>query len=705
MVANVPEALLPTVSVGLALTAQRMRAKHVQVKRLESIETLGSTSTICTDKTGTLTQNRMTVSHIWFNNKMYQCNTSVSDTRADFDQEDPTFEMLRRAAALASVATFEDTKENMEKPILKRKANGDASEQAIIKFVEPLTEVKAYRSANPLLFEVPFNSTNKWYLSIRQVGDKTILFMKGAPERITAFCSHIVPGPAQDPVPLDDEWKKRINEAIKRMSSFGERVLGFCQLELANNDPILDRVRAVGDISKESPEALQIPRRTMHFVGLTSLIDPPKEGVPEAVLECNTAGIRVVMVTGDHPDTAKAIAKQCNIIKGDTVEDIAEREGIPVEQVMNSRAAAVVVSGDQIPGLSLKDWNRILSKREIVFARTSPQQKLIIVEHFQDRGEIVAVTGDGVNDSPALKKADIGIAMAISGSEVSKEAAAMILLDDNFASIVSGVEEGRLVFDNLKKSVAYLLSHAYPELAPYFVYFFIGIPLPLSLLLTVSIDLGLDMPPAIAFAYERPESDIMTRPPRKPTEHMVSDRLFLYSWAQMGFIIALGGLFGYFIVMAMYGFPPGVLVNLGFTYFTVSGNSPPITNAYGQVFDAAQQQDILYKAHSAYFLAVLFGQWANILVCRSRKLSLFQFGFANKAMIISMIWMVCFAVAVIYIPGLNYAFGASQLLGRDGLAWLAGFPFFVFIFVYVEMIKFIWRGGERHSWVEKHLIW
>ncbi|KAL0491254.1 sodium/potassium-transporting ATPase subunit alpha [Acrasis kona] len=703
MVANVPEALLPTVSVGLALTAKRMQSKHVRVKKLESIETLGSSSTICSDKTGTLTQNRMTVSHIWYNDKMFQCATSASDTRADFNTSDPTFEKLKRVAGLGSVANFEDTPENMEKPILRRKANGDASEQAIIKFVEPLSTVKAYRASNPLLFDIPFNSTNKWYLSIRQVGTDTFVFMKGAPERITAFCSHIIPEADAEPVELTQEWKDKINGAIKRMSSFGERVLGFAELKLQDKDPILNRIASVSDISKETPETLQIPRRTMHFVGLMSLIDPPKEGVPEAVSLCITAGIRVVMVTGDHPDTAKAIAKQVNIIKGDTVEDIAEREGIPVEQVSPNRADAVVVAGDTIPGLTLKDWNRILSKREIVFARTSPQQKLIIVEHFQNRGEIVAVTGDGVNDSPALKKADIGIAMNISGSEVSKEAAAMILLDDNFASIIAAVEEGRLVFDNLKKSVAYLLSHAYPELTPYFCYFFVGLPLPLSLLLTVSIDLGLDMLPAIAFAYERPESDIMLRPPRKPTEHMVSDRLFLYSWFQIGFIISLGGLFGYFCVMASYGFTPASLVNSGFTYFVA--NAPDITNAYGQVYDSHQQEDILNKAHAGYFLAVMFGQWANILVCRCRKLSVFQFGFENTAMLLSMLWMVCFAIAVVYIPGLNGAFGASGLFGRDGLIWLCGLPFFAFILVHQEIVKLCWRASTPRSWVEKHLIW
>jgi sodium/potassium-transporting ATPase subunit alpha len=703
MVANVPEALLPTVSVGLALTAGRMRTKHVQVKRLESIETLGSTSVICSDKTGTLTQNRMTVSHLWYGDHMYKAPTSVNDTSADFDPADAIFDKLRHCMGLASVATFEETKENMERPILKRKANGDASEQAIIKFVEPLSEVKAFRAANPLLYEIPFNSTNKWYLSIREVNGEKYLYMKGAPERILNFCNRMYVESDKEPVELNAELKHKFEAAIKNMSSYGERVLGFCELKLDANDAIVQRVQQVGDISKETPESLQIPRRNMIFIGLASLIDPPKEGVPEAVLLCRTAGIRVVMVTGDHPDTAKAIAKQVHIIQGDTAEDIAEREGIPIDQVPPSRASAAVVTGDQIGALTMKDWNRILSKTEIVFARTSPQQKLIIVEHFQMRGEIVAVTGDGVNDSPALKKADIGIAMAISGSEVSKEAAAMILLDDNFASIVAGVEEGRLIFDNLKKSVAYLLSHAYPELTPYIVYFFIGLPLPLSLLLTVSIDLGLDMLPAIAFAYERPESDIMTRPPRKPTEHMVSDRLFLYSWAQMGFVIALGGLFAYFCVMAHYGFSPSRLVNLGFNNFITTAG--PITNDYGVTYNAAQQMDILYKAHAAYFLAVMFGQWANILVCRCRKLSLFQFGFENKAMLFSMLWMISFAVAVVYIPGLNNAFGASALLGYDGLFWFCGFPFFAFIFVYVEMLKLIWRQSPPHSWVEKHLIW
>merc|ERR1712226_1710977 len=265
------------------------------------------------------------------------------------------------------------------------------------------------------------------------------------------------------------------------------------------------------------PDEENFPLTGLRFVGLMSMIDPPRAAVPDAVGKCRSAGIKVIMVTGDHPITAKAIAKSVGIISegNETVEDIAARLNIPLEDVNPRDAHAAVVHGGELKDITADQLDEILMYHtEIVFARTSPQQKLIIVEGCQRMGAIVAVTGDGVNDSPALKKADIGVAMGIAGSDVSKQAADMILLDDNFASIVTGVEEGRIIFDNLKKSIAYTLSSNIPEIAPFLLFQTTGIPLPLTTVMILLVDLGTDLVPAISLAHERAEADIMSRPPR-----------------------------------------------------------------------------------------------------------------------------------------------------------------------------------------------
>jgi sodium/potassium-transporting ATPase subunit alpha len=268
-----------------------------------------------------------------------------------------------------------------------------------------------------------------------------------------------------------------------------------------------------------------------------SMIDPPRAAVPDAVSKCRSAGIKVIMVTGDHPITAKAIAKSVGIISegNRTVEDLAEELGVPLDKVNPRDAKAAVVHGSELKDITEAQLDEILMYHtEIVFARTSPQQKLIIVEGCQRMGAIVAVTGDGVNDSPALKKADIGVAMGIAGSDVSKQAADMILLDDNFASIVTGVEEGRLIFDNLKKSIAYTLTSNIPEISPFLFFILADVPLPLGTVTILCIDLGTDMVPAISMAYEGPESDIMKRQPRNPfTDKLVNERLISMAYGQV----------------------------------------------------------------------------------------------------------------------------------------------------------------------------
>merc|ERR1712130_887215 len=474
IVANVPEGLLATVTVCLTLTAKRMAAKNCLVKNLEAVETLGSTSCICSDKTGTLTQNRMTVAHMWFDNKIVEADTSEDQSGSSFNKEASGWKTLERVACLCNRAEFKPQQENVS--VLKREVNGDASEAAILKCTElSKGNVMEYRKRNKKVCEIPFNSANKYQVSIHETEDtndnRYLLVMKGAPERILERCSTIVVDGRE--MPLSEEWKNSFETAYMELGGLGERVLGFCDFMLpADKYPVGYPFDA---------DDVNFPVEGLRFVGLMSMIDPPRAAVPDAVLKCRSAGIKVIMVTDDHPITAKAIARSVGIISEgtETVEDIATRKGIPVQEVNPREAMAAVVHGGEIKDLSEKALDEILMYHtEIVFARTSPQQKLIIVEGCQRMGAIVAVTGDGVNDSPALKKADIGVAMGIAGSDVSKQAADMILLDDNFASIVTGVEEGRLIFDNLKKSIAYTLTSNISEISPFLLFILADVPLP-----------------------------------------------------------------------------------------------------------------------------------------------------------------------------------------------------------------------------------
>merc|ERR1712073_265610 len=585
IVANVPEGLLATVTVCLTLTAKRMAAKNCLVKNLEAVETLGSTSCICSDKTGTLTQNRMTVAHLWIDNKIVEADTSEDQSGNAFDKNASGWKTLERVAMLCNRAEFKAGQETT--PILKREVNGDASEAAILKCTE-LTNgnVMDYRAKNKKLVEIPFNSTNKFQVSIHETSDpdekRALLVMKGAPERILQRCSTIVIDGTERP--LTEDWKNAFETAYMELGGLGERVLGFC-------DYMLPADKYPAGYPYDADEE-NFPLEGLRFVGLMSMIDPPRAAVPDAVLKCRSAGIKVIMVTGDHPITAKAIARSVGIISEgqETVEDIAARKNIPLSEVNPREARAAVVHGGEIKDMDDKHMDEILMNHtEIVFARTSPQQKLIIVEGCQRMGAIVAVTGDGVNDSPALKKADIGVAMGIAGSDVSKQAADMILLDDNFASIVTGVEEGRLIFDNLKKSIAYTLTSNIPEISPFLLFILADVPLPLGTVTILCIDLGTDMVPAISMAYEGPESDIMKRQPRNPfTDKLVNERLISMAYGQIGMIQASAGFFVYFVILCENGFWPTHLLGLRRAWDSQAVND--LEDSYGQEWTYADRK-------------------------------------------------------------------------------------------------------------------
>ncbi|XP_033758768.1 sodium/potassium-transporting ATPase subunit alpha-like isoform X1 [Pecten maximus] len=695
IVANVPEGLLATVTVCLTLTAKRMASKNCLVKNLEAVETLGSTSTICSDKTGTLTQNRMTVAHMWFDGHIVEADTSDDQSNATYGSGDDTWMSLARVSMLCNRAEFKSGQENV--PVLKRECNGDASESALLKCVElSIGDVTGFRHRNKKICEIPFNSSNKYQVSVHETelpdDPRYLLVMKGAPERILDRCSTVFFNGKE--IALDDNFRTAFNAAYMELGGLGERVLGFCDYFLP-----ADQYQPGYPFDSEEEN---FPLTGLRFVGLMSMIDPPRAAVPDAVGKCRSAGIKVIMVTGDHPITAKAIAKGVGIISdgSKTVEDIAAERGINVEEVDPRDARAAVIHGADLRDMTPAQIDEILRDHpEIVFARTSPQQKLIIVEGCQRQGQIVAVTGDGVNDSPALKKADIGVAMGIAGSDVSKQAADMILLDDNFASIVTGVEEGRLIFDNLKKSIAYTLTSNIPEISPFLFFILLDIPLPLGTITILCIDLGTDMVPAISLAYEGPESDIMKRQPRDPVkDKLVNERLISMAYGQIGMIQASAGFFVYFVIMGENGFWISKLLGIREQWDAMSVND--LQDSYGQEWTYVQRKTLEYTCHTSFFVSIVVVQWADLIICKTRRLSLFQQGMKNHHLTFGLFFETALAAFLTYCPGLDQGLRMQNLRWTW---WFPAMPFSLAIFIYDESRKTIIRrspGGfvERETY-------
>ncbi|CAF0735401.1 unnamed protein product [Brachionus calyciflorus] len=718
VVSNVPEGLIACVTISLALTAKRMAKKNCLVKHLEAVEALGSVGIICSDKTGTLTMNRMTVAHMWFGNQIIEVRPDNIETshvvfnRAyedDFDSpyarkasvapydfaNSSDWRKLVRCAILCNKAEFKSDEENLAKDVWHRECVGDASESALLQYTEAIYgNVLNFRSANRKLCEVPFNSTNKFQLSIHQTsvtGEKGLLMvMKGAPERILEKCDKILID--NQTLDMTDSWRAAFNKAYETLGGMGERVLGFCDLRLDST--------YTPDYPFDS-EKLNFPTKNLRFLGFFSLIDPPKPSVPEAIFKCRTAGIKVFMVTGDHPITAKAIAKSVGIINHDTKEDIAKRLNIPVERVNQKDVKACVVSGSQLTEMTDQDLDKVIREhQEIVFARTSPQQKLIIVEACQRTKVLVGVTGDGVNDSPAMKKADIGISMGITGSDVSKQVADMVLLDDNFATIVTGVEEGRLIFDNISKIVSFTFTKNMSELTPFILYVLADVPLALGTITILCVDLGTDILPSLSLAYERPERGIMSRPPRDPVkDKMTNGKMVSFCYGQIGLCEASGGFFGFFVCLAECGFWPSRAVGVRNYWDSMEIND--FKDSYGQEWTYEQRKRLERSAQTCFFVGIVLTQMANVIISKTKRVSIFKHGIRNMHMNVAIVATIGLACFLSYTPKLNEALGLYPIYF---LWWLPGIPFAIFLFAYVEIKKLACKFLPG-SWYDQELNW
>lgn len=395
-----------------------------------------------------------------------------------------------------------------------------------------------------------------------------------------------------------------------------------------------------------------------NFVAMISMIDPPRPGVPNAIEKCKSAGIRVIMITGDHELTASQIAKNIGIFTKNTItyneiknQNIEDNSGYEYSSIIN---------GEDLDQMDQVDLDFILQKYyEIIFARTTPRQKLLIVESLQRIGYIVSVTGDGVNDTPALRKAHIGVAMGITGSDVAKnvkfynkKASDIILIDDNFASIVLGIKEGRTIFDNLKKSIVYTLTSNIPEIVPFLLNVIFGVPVPVGTLTIICIDFTTDLIPAISLAYERPENNIMSRKPRDvKKDKLVGWVMIRFTYLLIGILQTLGALLSYFYITMEHGF---YWDNLQVRSKWESKEVLYLTDYFGQEWSYAARNELLYRCHSAYFLSIVIIQWADLIISKTRIMSIFKHGlFNNKILVFSLVLETALSFGFVYIPYVN----------------------------------------------------
>jgi len=608
IVAMVPEGLLPTLTLALVLATQRMAKRNVLIRYLPSVETLGSTTVICTDKTGTLTQNRMTVRRLWLGADL-DCSPGAGVGREISAQFRPFFLTARLCHDLR------EGEQSGHAVLL-----GDPMEIALVetaqRFLSALPDCKK-------LDEIPFDVGRMRLSTVHSTPDGPTLFCKGAPEMVIPLCNRIL---VDGNIGLfDSGLRNKVREAQEAMAAQGLRVLAMSYRPL-----------------EATWQHAQI-EKDLIFAGLAGLEDPPRPEVPEALRKCREAGISVIMVTGDHPATAKAIAREIGLVRSDN---------------------PLIITGDQLRALTNTQVRLALDAPEVIFARVGADQKGRIVEILKAKKHVVAVTGDGVNDAPALKSAHIGIAMGIAGSDVAKEAADMVLLDDNFASIVNAIEEGRAVFSNIRKFLTYILAHNVPELIPYLAFSLFSIPLALTPIQILSIDMGTDSLTALGLGVEQPDPRIMQRPPRTQDQRLFDWSLALRAYLFLGAIEAAIAMGAFFLV----------LHDVGWRYGQPLGSRDPL----------------YLQATTACLSAIVVLQVVNVFLCRSAYRSIFSTGILGNRLIGGGVLVEIVLVAAIdYTPWGNFIFGTAPIGAH---VWIFVLPFAAAMLVAEEIRKRIVRA-------------
>ncbi|TSC99223.1 MAG: Ca2+-transporting ATPase [Candidatus Peregrinibacteria bacterium Greene1014_49] len=578
-VAVVPEALPAVVTISLAIGVQRMVRRHALIRKLPAVETLGCTSVICTDKTGTLTKDEMTIRQIWVVQKLYDVSGAgyapignFSEGGKEVHPHDGLLELLR-AGVLSSDARLIQEEDRFD-------IAGDPTEGAL---VVAAAKAGLYRGdlekQAPRIGEIPFTSETKRMVTLHKTDNGHIAYAKGAPEMLLPLCNRIWGESGEET--LSNERREEILAAATTMASQALRVLA---------------------IARKGDTDLAGASTGMKFIGLVGMIDPPRPEVRAAIRECHDAGIRVIMITGDHPVTAEAIAKELGILTNEKVATGLELEKMSDEELDQA-----------LPHIA-------------VFARVSPSDKLRLVTALQAQGHVVAMTGDGVNDAPALKKADIGVAMGITGTDVTKEAAAMTLTDDNFASIVAAIEEGRGIFGNIKKYLMYLLSSNVGEIIIMTVATLLGWPLPLSAVQLLYLNLATDGFPALALAVDPPERDLMTQSPRNP-------RTGIFTRST--------------IALMLTGSVWLAVLILGIFWWTL------------------QSGRTLEESMTMAFVLLVVAEFVKAYNFRSDHISALRGTLHNRWLNIAILWELLLLLALVYVPFLQVAFGTFALKLRD----------------------------------------
>jgi calcium-translocating P-type ATPase len=618
---NVPEGLLPVITLALAVAVSLLARRGALVKRLSAVETLGSTDVICTDKTGTLTENRMRPVEAWTPSRPVKLGNGEGMRPVTLG-----LSALAQAAAGCNNARLEPGGE----------ATGDPTEIALLRAAESLgADVDADRRAQRRRHQYNFDPRRKLMTTLELGANGGWLHTKGAPEAVLPLCVRVLSQDGEE-LALQTGDRRRIEQHVEDCARQGLRVLALAQ-----------RSAPAGE---EAPARDQAERE-LCFLGLVTMFDPPRAEVKAAIDRCHSAGIRVIVITGDHPLTAAAIARQVGIGGEDPL----------------------IVNAEQLDYRHEKEVTELLAgDREIIFARASPEAKLHIAEALQANGHIVAMTGDGVNDAPALRRADIGVAMGLSGTDVAREAATMALTDDNFATIVTAVEAGRVVYDNVRKFIIYIFAHATPEVVPFLVFALAGgaVPLPLPVLLLLAFDVGTETLPSLALSRDPPEPGIMQRPPRPRSEGVIRRPMLIRAWLFLGLIVAGLSIGGFFYVLTQAGWHSG---------------DP---TAAGSHFHHAYLQ-----ATTMTFLGMIFGQIGTAFAVRTQRESLWSVGvFSNRYLLLGIAGALAVAAVCVYAPPLQSLLGTAAPPTRDLLLLL---PFPLIVWGADELRRYFIRRRSR----------